>query len=237
MCRSSAGWRPSKSSEARTFLGLATSDSPTFAGAALVTDVTTALRVQRVTNDSQLLFGFSGGDWRWSATYGTTGAYVDLAWYTSDLKRMALTAAGRFSVTGVAPGTASSGETLVGGGNINTYGTVTAGGAVESATKFVVNGNDQPVATVALVNVSASSTYDLLTVGDNEMWSLAIGNATEGYMVHAVFGKPSASAGSVMATNNNTDANLTVALVGDILRISNGIGSTRTMLYTLTKLR
>lgn len=32
MCRSSAGWRPSKSSEARTFLGLATSDSPTFAG-------------------------------------------------------------------------------------------------------------------------------------------------------------------------------------------------------------
>lgn len=32
MCRSSAGWRPSKSSEVRTFIGLATGDSPTFAG-------------------------------------------------------------------------------------------------------------------------------------------------------------------------------------------------------------
>lgn len=127
--------------------------------------------------------------------------------------------------------TAPSGCVNIGHGKIN------AAGDIETATKFRVNGSDQPVSTVSLVNVNASSTYDLLTVGDNEMWSLAIGNATDGYMVHAVFGKPSASSGAVMATNNNTNANLTVALVGNILRISNGVGSTRTMIYTLTKLR
>lgn len=129
------------------------------------------------------------------------------------------------------PGTAGANEVRIGAGQIN------AASDIETATKFRVNGSDQPVSTMSLINVNASSTADLLTVGDGEMWCLAIGNATDGYMVHAVFGKPSVSSDAVMVTNNNTNANLTVALVGNILRISNGIGATRTMIYTLTKLR
>lgn len=166
-----------------------------------------------------------------TATPAVRGAYIGFAASGSANVQLANEIGYHSLLSSYSTGTAGANEVRIGAGQIN------AASDIETATKFRVNGSDQPVSAVSFVNVNASSTADLLTVGDNEMWCLAIGNATDGYMVHAVFGKPSASSGAVMATNNNTNANLTVALVGNILRISNGVGSTRTMIYTLTKLR
>lgn len=166
-----------------------------------------------------------------TSTPGARGGYFGFAAAGSSNIQLAVEIGYLSFLSSYATGTAGANEVRVGAGKLN------AASDIETATGFYVAGSLQPVSAVSLVNVNASSTYDLLTVGDNEMWQLDIGNATDGYMVHTVFGKPSASVGAVIAANNNTHANLTVALVGNVLRISNGVGATRTMIYVLTRLR
>lgn len=41
---------------------------------------------------------------------------------------------------------------------------------------------------------------------------------------------------AVIVTNNNSNANLTISLNGDAIRITNGVASTRTVIYCLTRL-
>ena len=99
-------------------------------------------------------------------------------------------------------------------------------------------GSLQPASTVTSFNNPASSyttLIDLNTV-NGSMWELTVGNATDGYMARAVFGKPSSSAGAVLLSEVHSHADLTITLVGNEIRINNGVSAIRTTFYTFTKL-
>lgn len=99
-------------------------------------------------------------------------------------------------------------------------------------------GSLQPASMVTFFNNPASSyttLIDLNTV-NGSMWELTVGNATEGYMARAVFGKPSSSAGAVLLSEVHNHADLTITLSGNDIRINNGVSAIRTTFYTLTKL-
>ena len=150
MCRSSAGWRPSKSSEARTLLGLATSDSPTFAGltttgAAAGDYVAGSFRNTNAGASAytHLQFG-NDGDQNQGYIYlcsstnpGLAGAgslnigsNAALGLIAGGTVKASISAAGIAAFYGSAPGTAGAGEVLIGGGQINAAGSGTFGGNV-----------------------------------------------------------------------------------------------------------
>lgn len=98
------------------------------------------------------------------------------------------------------------------------------------------NGSLQPQSTVTFINVNGSTYLTLTAIPDNSMWELTVGNATDGYTARAILGKPAAGVASVLLSEVHSNANLTISLSGDDIRINNGVGATRTMLYVLTRL-
>lgn len=131
MCRSSAGWRPSKSSEARTFLGLATSDSPTFAGVVLPNSAGITIGGFLRLTGSASYTNVRGPD-------GTTRIWLSAAqsFHDSDTHNFRLSvgtgwgavSCGAATIYGSPLGTAGAGEVRVGGGQINAAGGGTFGG-------------------------------------------------------------------------------------------------------------
>lgn len=128
-----------------------------------------------------------------------------------------------------APGTAGSNQVLIGGGQINAAGNITTAGY------YSISGYVQPRSIVSLVNIGASTYSDIYTLVTNDLVQVTIGNATDGYAASAIITKASSGA-PVIVRNDNSSANLTISVSGDAIRVTNGVGSTRTIIYCVTRL-
>lgn len=110
-----------------------------------IADATSGFKIQRATDDSQMLFGYSGGQFRIAATYGSTGAYKDVTIYTGDVERLTASAAGVINIYGTTPSTPGSTEVRIGNGQIK------AGAGISSTTVSA--------STNITVNASVSAAY------------------------------------------------------------------------------
>ncbi len=69
---------------------------------------TYAASFENPSDDSKLLLGEVSGDWRLAATYGSTGSFKPITFWTSDQKRMTIDSSGNLLVGGTSLNAASS---------------------------------------------------------------------------------------------------------------------------------
>ena len=81
-------------------------------------DASTGFNIQRTTNDSQLWQGYNTGSdvWQIASTYGSTGAYKPLTFWTSSTERMRIASNGDISISSTTAGSAGAGALVLQGG-------------------------------------------------------------------------------------------------------------------------
>ena len=134
---------------------------------------TYAASFENPSDDSKLLLGEVSGDWRLAATYGSTGSFKPITFWTSDQKRLTISASGSVDIGGV--------------GNISPYGirfaingTGTGGAGLYFGSGVIIPTDNTPTITDANVDLGASNYRfkDLYLSGKASMTGLEPGQVT-----------------------------------------------------------
>lgn len=128
------------------------------------------LLVEIAANDSRASLGFTGANtWGLSASYGSTGAYYPLSFYTSDLERMRLDTSGNLSLY---EASADASRTIFFGKSDGTSGWTVGSGATANDGDFRIYSNDQVVVPLAISDAAGNlislhgSTLTISSSGD-----------------------------------------------------------------------